>query len=274
MSTRFRQNIEDGFFVRELGVPGHQPSVLWIHGLGESGLSFESTVSQSDLADYHHLIPDLPGYGKSAWCEPTPSFADLIDRLALWLEGRGVAPVVVVGHSMGGVLGLLLTEWYPDRVRALVNVEGNIAYDECAFSGPAAANSLEDFLGGGFDSLRDWVYRTGAESEAHRGYYASLRQADPWAFHAHSTELVELARAGDLAERMGALTIPNFYVAGVPDGVSESSLHRLRTAEVPVVSIRSAGHWPFVDRTSQFCQVLAEFLGWESPIEKPSARAI
>ncbi len=167
---------------------------------------------------------------------------------------------------MGGVLGLLLAEWYPERIRALITIEGTISYGECAFSGPAAAATLHDFQEGGFEALRDWVYRMGSESEAHRGFYASLRQADPHAFHAHSLELVELARAGALADRLASLSIPQIYIAGVPDGVSQGSLQTLRAAEVPVVSIQSAGHWPFIDRPSQFCQVVAEFLGWESPV--------
>lgn len=267
MSVRLKQSIEDGFFVRELGSPAAQLSVLWIHGLGESGLSFESIVSRTELEDYHHLVPDLPGYGRSVWSEPVPSLPEIADRMALWLEGRGGAPVVTVGHSMGGVLALLLAERHPEKVRALVNVEGNITYDECSFSGPAAASSLEEFLAGGFDALRDWVYRTGATSEAHRGYYASLRQADPWTFHAHSQELVALSRGGDLAERQRALAIPHVYVGGVPDGVSEGSLQILRAAEIPLVCIRSAGHWPFLDRAARFCQVVAEFLGWELPVK-------
>ena len=136
---RFRQSFEDECFVRELGSPGIPLSVLWIHGLGESGLEFETTVGRPELGDYHHLIPDLPGYGRSAWNEPVPDFDGLVDRLAFWLEGRGGSPVVVVGHSMGGVLGLLLAERHPEKVRALVNVEGNISYDDCTYSGPAAA---------------------------------------------------------------------------------------------------------------------------------------
>ena len=42
-------------------------TVLWIHGLGESGLCFERLLARPDLADWQHVVADLPGYGRTAW---------------------------------------------------------------------------------------------------------------------------------------------------------------------------------------------------------------
>ena len=42
--------------------------------------------------------------------------------------------LVLIGHSMGGLVALLYSERYKKSVRALVSVEGNLVSDDCFFS--------------------------------------------------------------------------------------------------------------------------------------------
>jgi len=107
----FAHAVQAGMFVREVG-PTASPALLWVHGLGESGLCFEAIARHPALGAWRHLVPDLPGYGRSAWPpEPLPLDAQA-DALAAWLEARGEAAVVVVGHSLGGVIGGLVVAMY------------------------------------------------------------------------------------------------------------------------------------------------------------------
>ncbi|QWF85404.1 alpha/beta fold hydrolase [Amycolatopsis sp. CA-230715] len=79
-----------------------EPAVLLLHGLGATGAVWDRF---SGLLDRRVLAPDLPGHGQSA---PLPqySFATLTAAVARALSGEG--PVVVAGHSLGGVLALEL----------------------------------------------------------------------------------------------------------------------------------------------------------------------
>ena len=257
---RWRQTVEDGWFVRETRPPPPSAAVFYVHGLGESGLSFEGLLAAPELASFHQVAPDMPGYGRSAWPEHAPSIDETVDDLAAFWRRRGEPPAVVVGHSLGGVLGQLLAERHPDLVLALVDVDGNKAGADAVFSGRAAAESLEAFVATGFERLREAVYRAGRRERAQRGYYASLRLADPRVFHRHSVDLVALSHGEDLARRLAALPMPKYYVAGAPGGASARSLDLLRHAGVPTIAIAPAGHWPFLDQPVLFATLLRDLV--------------
>ncbi|MFH1468923.1 MAG: alpha/beta hydrolase [Pseudomonadota bacterium] len=264
-----QHTVERAMFLRTLGEESLPGPLLWLHGLGESGLCFERIVAHPRLAGWRHLVPDLPGYGRSAWPREPIGLPDLATLLASWLASRDEPPAVVVGHSMGGVLGLLLADRHPSCVRALLNVDGNISLDDCRYSGKAARWVLNDFLAGGFDHFRDEVYQDGLNDPPHRGYYASLRLADPRVFHRHSQDLVALSAAGELPRRMAALPMPARYLAGEPHGASPRSRALLQAAGVPISGVTPAGHWPFLDQPDTFAHVLVGFLEADAEVWSP-----
>ena len=260
MTERLRHEIAGGLYVRERpGWPGGE-TLLFLHGLGESGLCFEGWLASEPLPGCRLLVPDLPGYGRSPRRETPLDLADQAALLADWLRARETGPVVLVGHSMGGVVAQLLAEQHPALVRALVDVDGNITVGDCGYSGGVAAQSLAAFLDDGYEALLAQVWAEGAESPASRGYYASIRLADPRLYHANSADLVARSRRGDLARRLAALAVPVLYVAGVPGGVCAETHAQLRQAGVSKVDIAPSGHWPFLDQPGQFTAALATFL--------------
>jgi len=255
-----RQTVEMGMFVRELG-PARAPlTLLWVHGLGESGLCFERIAAHPALSAFRHLIPDLPGYGRSAWSDRPLPLAAQAGLLASWLRHRGEEPVVLAGHSMGGVLGTLFCREYPERVRAFVNVEGNLSPEDCVFSGQAVRMAEGRFVGGGFSKMRELIYSQGAQLPALRGYYASLRLCDPRLFHLNSRELVETAAREEMARQLAALPLPAWYVAGAPDGVCRRSHLLLDQAGLRPLVLEPSGHWPFIDQPDRFADELAGML--------------
>jgi pimeloyl-ACP methyl ester carboxylesterase len=247
-------------FVRSVSGDPKLPSLVFVHGLGESGLCFEQVVGHPRLGPWTRYVVDLPGYGRSVWGEPV-SLAGLADHLAAWM--REVHPgerVIPIGHSMGGVVALLLAERHPDLVDGVVDVDGNKSLGDCTFSSQAARQSLDPFENEGFDALRSRVYAAGERDMAQRGYYASLRLCDPRAFHRHSVELVELSGREDLAMRLASLAVRKVYVAGQPGGACPRSMELLRDAKVPCVAIAPSGHWPFLDQPGAFVAALEAFL--------------
>lgn len=255
---------EHGMFVRDRDVPNRRGTLFYIHGLGESGLCFEHLLGHPGLKEWRQVVPDLPGYGRSPWRDELLTLTDQADYLANWLlESKVVcnaAPVIVIGHSMGGVTGLLLCERHPDLALGLVDVEGNKSLNDCVFSGHAAKQSLGKFLAGGFDQMREAVFHEGREDAPKRGYYVSLKLADPRAFYLNSQELIKMSAQENLAKRLACLPIPSYYIAGVPDGVSERSRQLLSEAGVAWIGIEPSGHWPFIDQTERFVQELLKIL--------------
>ncbi len=167
---------------------------------------------------------------------------------------------MVVGHSMGAVIGTLLCERLAGRVRGFLNVEGNLSLDDCAFSSKVADRPLDEILSGELDRILDEVYRGGLDDRALRTYYPSMRMCDPRAYHLNGGELVELSRTEGLAGRMAALDVAKLYVAGSPRGTGERSRALLDRAGIGWRAVEDAGHWPFLDQPEAFVDEMTAFL--------------
>lgn len=271
---------EHAMVVRRVGAG---PEIVWLHGLGESSACFEALVGHPALAGHTHVLPDLPGYGRSPWPladaeaeigaapvidTPTPDAHDAlaahVDRLAAWLAGR--PPPAVIGHSMGGALAILLAERLP--LRAVVAIEGNLSAADTTFSGRAAAQPRDEFVARGFAALRDEVGR----DPALRGYHAALAAASPEAFYRDARALVALSAGESLARRLAQLPCPAHYLAGVPGGISAHSRGLLDRAGVNWRAIEPAGHWPWVDQREATAQALAAALSPASATPAPHTR--
>lgn len=256
----FHNSFDERMFCRYVKSREHVGTILYIHGLGESGLCFESLIKDSRLCAWEHVVLDIEGYGKSLWPEQPKNIEQHADSLAGWLQLRKTDQVIVLGHSMGGVIGLILSEKYPKLVQGLINVEGNISIEDCSFSSRAADYSLEDFQTYGFDTIRDDIYYNGLKDPALRGYYASVSLCAPLTYYINSKELVDLSRTARLASRLGALEFPKLYLLGNPRGTAELSRSMLDAAGVEWRAIEDAGHWPFIDQPTTFVDEMLSFL--------------
>lgn len=246
-----------GMHVRER--PG-LPTLLWLHGLGESGRCFEAIAAHPALAGAGALIPDLPGYGGSEPpATPLPLRA-IADHLAGWLAARGAPPVVVVGHSMGGVIGVHLAERHPARVSHLVDVDGNVSPGDCTYSGRAAAFDDAAFAARGFAEMVAYVDDRATTDAAHRSYAVSIRLADPATFLLHARELVAESEPETMAGRLAALRVPVTYLAGAPGGACPRSRELLAAAGIATIAIEPSGHWPYVDQPDAFAAALRALL--------------
>jgi len=255
-----RHAFRHGFYLRETAPAEPRGPVLFVHGLGESGLCFERLLTRPELAPWRLLAPDLVGYGRTPTDGRPRSLADHADDLVGLLDALGVTRTVVLGHSMGGVLAVMLAERHPGRVALVVDVDGNTSPGDCVYSGRAAAMTLAEFVGAGRAALLADIERAGRNDEALRGYHASQRLCDPATFHLNSTELVAQSAPEDLARRRAALPVPLVYVAGAPGGACQRTRALLDEARVEVVEIRPAGHWPFIDRPDDFTAALVRVL--------------
>jgi esterase len=134
--------------------------ILCIHGAGSTALLWSDAVEE--LARLGRAIAyDRRGCGRSERPEPyeRTSVAEHADDAAALLDALAAEPAVVVGRSYGGEVATDLALRYPDRVRALVLLDGA----PVALS-PAAA-AWTDALGARMRALaaRDGV---GAVAEA------------------------------------------------------------------------------------------------------------
>ena len=100
-------------------VGGQGPPLILVHGLAGAASNWVELAPRL-VRRFRLLVPDLPGHAGST---PLPAAATLdpyADRLARLALLEGMERAAVVGHSMGGLVGVRLALNFPEHVRALV----------------------------------------------------------------------------------------------------------------------------------------------------------
>jgi pimeloyl-ACP methyl ester carboxylesterase len=113
-------------------------SVLLIHGSKDRGTSFDDVAPILAATGYMVYAPDMRGHGATAsglssGGYPVEHFVADIAELVEAVSPE--EPVVLVGHSIGGIMATLYAGVFRERVRALILLEGlGFAYpvDEAA----------------------------------------------------------------------------------------------------------------------------------------------
>ncbi len=108
----------DVFYRVSHDVPGVAP-IVHVHGFAISGAYLMPTAQLlTDRAT--NLVPDLPGYGRSARRPDTLGIPALAHALLVLLDALGLGRVVLVGNSMGCPVVLEVAFTAPDRVERVV----------------------------------------------------------------------------------------------------------------------------------------------------------
>jgi len=97
----------------------NRPALIFLHYFGGSSRTWTEVISRLS-ADYHCLAPDLRGFGESD--SPTNGYAvkDYADDVAGLIAAANVENYVLVGHSMGGKIALILAACRPSNLHSLV----------------------------------------------------------------------------------------------------------------------------------------------------------
>lgn len=95
-------------------------TVLLLHGKNFSGYYWERVIGLLASRGFRVVAPDQIGFGLSSRPDIHYSFHEMAANTKALLDHLGIARVVVVGHSMGGMLATRFTLMYPEAVEKLV----------------------------------------------------------------------------------------------------------------------------------------------------------
>lgn len=116
-------------------VIGSGPDVILIPGLASSREVWRPLATRLAATHRVHLI-QLAGFAGEPWSHGDgPFVAPEVEELARYIAETGLDKPAVIGHSMGGLSGLLLAQSHPDRVGRLMIVDALPFYS--AMFGPA-----------------------------------------------------------------------------------------------------------------------------------------
>ncbi len=104
------------FFARHRSIPEGKPPLVLIHGAGGSHQHWLHQVRHLSGSSTYAL--DLPGHGRSEG-PGRSSISAYASWLLAFVDAVGLDRPVLVGHSMGGAIGLYMALHHPSRLTGL-----------------------------------------------------------------------------------------------------------------------------------------------------------
>jgi esterase len=252
----------------DYGTPG-RPPMLCLHG-GAVNAHWFDFVAGDFSNDYHVCALDQRGHGDSASAQPpaygydcyAADLADVIDKLDL-------REVVLVGHSMGGLVSLVYAANYPGRVNKLIVVDSTL---RATPERVAALHEVGKREGSSYATHEEFLTRfrlrpagTTAVPEIIR-YLAERggRQgADGRWRHKFDRNVYARRELLDIMPHWDRIRIPALLVkGGLSDRITPDIYDEIksRCPQVELAAVPGSDHHVTLDNPSGFVEVLKAFL--------------
>lgn len=237
---------------------GESPPIVFMHGFGSTKEDYADVVLHPRLAHRAIIAYDAPGCGETA-CEDLSrlSIPFLVDIALAVLDHYGVQRFHLVGHSMGGLTALMLAHRVPDQVLSFIDIEGNVAPEDCFLSRQIISHRTDD-AEAFFADFIDRIWQSPYFSSPL--YAASLRhkvRAD--AVRGIFESMVALSDHGDLMTKFLGLPCPRMFMYG-EQNATLSYLELLQRNGVELAEIPRCGHFPMYSNPPVMWERISEFL--------------
>jgi 2-hydroxy-6-oxonona-2,4-dienedioate hydrolase len=245
---------------------GSGEDLILIHGAGflSGGHSWLSVMPA--LAEHFHVYaPDCLGFGPGDHLQQPYSFSYLVDHIREFQDTLGIKSSHVVGHSMGGWIGVLLAYESPHRIHRLVNVAGGGTQTRTLpsmfFRTPPGEEEirakLAHFLDPGAQPLGSEVVAERISASTDQAKIAAFRR-----FMDHLTNPETRLRYNTI-RRLPHITAPMLVLWGAQDEVNALEAGRQTHALVPGSQLKvldGVGHYVAQEAPSEFIETVLGFL--------------
>jgi pimeloyl-ACP methyl ester carboxylesterase len=247
-------NIE--YFFRK----GNKETIVLLHGLGGAKENYYETCKSAALADHTLIFFDNPGTGNSTYYE---DFVLNVDDLAaissLFIQQLNIPDFILCGTSMGGLTTLLyLKNDRQGKVKAYINIEGNLLPEDCIFSSKVVTYDFETFANSVFPKTI-----VDMKARGNTGYHIIANNLELntniRSYYNYSFQTVEYSSTGDLLKQFIALNIPKVFIYG-QENRSLSYIPELVKNGVNVKEISNSNHFVFYDNPKELYDVIGDFV--------------
>ena len=260
-------------------------TVLLLHGKNFSGFYWERVIKLLTARGFRVVAPDQIGFGASSRPDIHYSFHQMAANTRALLDRLGIARVVVVGHSMGGMLAARFTLLYPGMVDKLVLEDPIGLEDYRAFVPYAPVEELyKSELNATYEKLlnyqkgyytnwkpeyeqyvRDqaWVLGTGeyARDALASALTSEMVYQQPVCYEFSRIErptLLIIGREDRTVPGKARLSPEMKAIAGDYPKLGKKTQEMIRGSKL--VEVQGAGHIPHIERPEAFDQALLAFL--------------
>lgn len=236
---------------------GSLEPIVFLHGFGSTKEDYADIVRYEAFNGHPFLAYDAPGCGETNCADLSRiSSPFLVETARAMVAAMGFVRFHLVGHSMGGLTALMLAHKHPGRVLSFVNIEGNVASEDCFLSRQIVEHPRAD-AEGFFD---DFIERTRhAPAYASALYAASLRhKVRPKAVRGIFESMVDLSDNGGLMEKFLGMPCRRMFMYG-EQNTSLSYLSHIRARGVCLAEIPNCGHFPMYSNPALMWRVIGDF---------------
>lgn len=238
--------------------------LLFLHGVGGGHHAWDGQLPYFADRGYPAHAWDQPGYGHTPSVEPydleqiAASLRRLIDSLG--------GPVVLVGHSMGGMMAQEAYARDPSRIAALV-----LAFTSAAFPGGGSEFTRQfiqarigpldagQSMGDVASRLMPTMRGSRSDPEAVEHARRIMSEIPPATYRKAVHLLTTFDRKADLKN----IAVPTLLVAGSEDKTAPPSVMERMANEIPgstFVVLKGCGHLGPMDQPAAFNAALERFL--------------
>ena len=273
IATRGRLPTPDGLALAVEHFGTGAPRVVFAHGFGQTRAAWTSCATACVSAGWANLTYDARGHGESDWLESGEYAVDQLGDDLRCVCAYAGAPPVVVGASMGGLVGIAMAGSDAESCRALILVDITPRWEL------AGIERILDFMRAhprGFGNLDEaaaaiatYLPHRGARKSPERLRKLLIEAADGrLRWHWDPRMLEPIAEDGarhqaDLLEAATRIRVPTLLISGAAsDVVSDATINEFlelvphaRHAIVP-----KAAHMVAGDENDQFTRHVLDFL--------------
>ncbi|HUF00201.1 MAG TPA: alpha/beta hydrolase [Anaerolineales bacterium] len=228
-------------------VLGRGRPVIFLHGWVGSWRYWISAM-QITSTSYRAYALDLWGFGETAHKVLNYSLEQQANLLDRFLHEMGIGKIALVGHGLGGLVGMTFATRFPQSVDRVMAVSCPLDY-QAVHTRLRTASPVE---------LTEWLSSRTPEANT------ALSDASKADAKAIADSMIGL-QTDNLFSSFRSLNIPCLLVYGdkdpaitTPDG--EYSLSTLTHQ----IELEGSGHFPMIDETIRFNRLLTDFLALDS----------
>jgi len=239
---------------------GNKETIVLFHGLGGSKENYYEACKSDALVEHTLIFFDNPGTGNSTYYDDfLLNVDDLTSISSLFIKNLDIEDFILCGTSMGGLTTLLyLKNDGINKVKAYINIEGNLLPEDCMFSSKVVTYDYDTFLTKIFPKTIVEMKDNG-----NTGYHIIANNlqlnTNVKSYYNYSFQTVEYSASGSLLSQFMALNIPKVFIYGRENN-SLSYLPELIKNGIDIKEISDSNHFVFYDNPKELYEVVGDFV--------------
>jgi pimeloyl-ACP methyl ester carboxylesterase len=233
----------------------HHPTMLMIHGAGQTGNTWENQFEiLRDQTKFNTIILDLPGHGKSSGpgCSRIDDYKNFLKYFSDELD---LTDLILVGHSMGGGIAQLYTIAYPQSVNSLILVATGARLRVAKETLNLVKSDYHRFC----EIAPSRAFADSSRDELKEEFRLGLLSVPPEVVYQDFIACDEFDITGEVED----IPAPTLIISGdqdilTPVKYGEYLAEKIKNSTLQV--IRDAGHFMMKEKPHEFNRVLMKFV--------------